>query len=449
MKGPHGTDGATRYREASGGSARSGRSGDVSGGRELRDLESVHGYVRRICFKTGPPGRVGAELEWIVADLHDPQALVPMRDVVALLAAASPPPAGSRVTTEPGGQVELSSLPAASAAQCHRGLARDVAHLRALLEAHGYGFLPWAIDPARPPVRQLRAPRYDAMDAYFAGLPHGLGRVMMNSTAAVQVNLDAGADRAELRRRWRLLHTLGPTLVAAFANSPRHNHGLTGWKSTRQAVWLHLEPSRTHAPTGDDPVSAWARYALDAPVMMLRREHGPWVAAPGFTFRDWVLGRAAGMPPPTEGDLAYHLTTLFPPVRARGWFEVRYIDAQDPRWWPVPVAVLAALLADTRASASASRACEPVADAWLEAARDGLSHPDLARAAREVFAVAARAVQHPRLRGLVVRFARRYVEQARCPADDDVGPVTADPPWSFPDAVDTPVASVRRSHAVR
>lgn len=420
----------------------------MSGGRELRDLESVHGYVRRICFKTGPPGRVGAELEWIVADLHDPQALVPMGDVQALLAAAPPPPGGSRVTQEPGGQVELSSLPGASAGQCHHRLARDVAHLQELLAGHGYGFLPWAIDPARPPVRQLRAPRYDAMDAYFAGLPHGLGRVMMNSTAAVQVSLDAGADPEQLRRRWRLLHTVGPTLVAAFANSPRHNHAATGWKSARQAVWHHLEPSRTHAPTGDDPVAAWARYALDAPVMMLRQAHGPWVASPGFTFCDWVLGRVPGMPWPTYDDLAYHLTTLFPPVRARGWFEVRYIDAQGPRWWPVPIAVLAGLLEDPGASASASRACEPVADAWLEAARDGLSDPDLARAAREVFAVAARAVQHPRLRELVVRFARRYVEQGRCPADDDVGPGTAGPPWSFPDALATPVVPVRRSHAI-
>ena len=45
--------------------------------------------------------------------------------------------------------------------------------------------------------------------------------------------------------------------------------------------------------------------------------------------------------PPTEDDLAYHLTTLFPPVRPRGWFEVRYLDAQHPRWWPVPVVLLA------------------------------------------------------------------------------------------------------------
>ena len=32
----------------------------------LRDRESVRGYVERVCFKTGPPGLVGAELEWIV-----------------------------------------------------------------------------------------------------------------------------------------------------------------------------------------------------------------------------------------------------------------------------------------------------------------------------------------------------------------------------------------------
>jgi glutamate--cysteine ligase len=80
------------------------------------------------------------------------------------------------------------------------------------------------------------------MAAYFDSLPHELGRIMMASTAAVQVNLDAGCDSADVARRWALLHTVGPPLSAAFANSPRHRGRLTGWKSTRQAVWLVASP---------------------------------------------------------------------------------------------------------------------------------------------------------------------------------------------------------------
>ena len=41
----------------------------------------------------------------------------------------------------------------------------------------------------------------DAMEAYFDG-DGPAGRVMMASTAAVQVSLDAGADERDVRRRW-------------------------------------------------------------------------------------------------------------------------------------------------------------------------------------------------------------------------------------------------------
>ncbi len=49
------------------------------------------------------------------------------------------------------------------------------------------------------------------------------GRLMMCSTASVQVCLDAGEQGTgpgSVGWRWRLLHALGPVLVAAFANSP-------------------------------------------------------------------------------------------------------------------------------------------------------------------------------------------------------------------------------------
>jgi hypothetical protein len=49
------------------------------GERFLGDAEAVHGHLRRICFKTGPPGRVGAELEWLVARREDPRTAMTKR----------------------------------------------------------------------------------------------------------------------------------------------------------------------------------------------------------------------------------------------------------------------------------------------------------------------------------------------------------------------------------
>jgi glutamate--cysteine ligase len=227
---------------------------------------------------------------------------------------------------------------------------------------------------------------------------------MMSTTAATQVNLDVGPDAVS---RWQLLHDLGPVLVAAFANSPFRAGRPTGWKSSRQQIWQALDPTRTAVPTGDDPVDAYATMALDAAVM-LEPDRG--------TFRAWVESDD----PPTESDLALHLTTLFPPVRPRGWFEVRYLDAQSLRWWPVPVAVLAALADDPTVAETAAAEAAPARGLWREAARLGLEHPVLRAVAPRLFALAVESLgsTDPLLVDLVRGFAQEYVEQGRCPADD-------------------------------
>jgi glutamate--cysteine ligase len=380
----------------------------------------VHGYVERICFKNGPPARVGAELEFLLAGA-DPRKPVSLAQVRNIFRQALPFPGGSSITFEPGGQVELSSPPATSLTALTSALQADVDHLVATVRAAGLSVLETAVDPHRTPRRQVASPRYDAMEAYFDQLEADrdpvdrLGRAMMTATAATQVNVDAGTDVAQ---RWRLLHDLGPTLVAAFANSPTRLGRSTGWKSSRQEIWQRLDPARTAAPRGPDPVDAFAELALDAPVMMLRHPTGPWRPAPGFTFRDWVLSGAG----PTEDDLAYHLTTLFPPVRPRGWFEVRYLDAQPLRWWPVPVAVLRSLLDDPLAAGLAAEAAEPARGRWAEAGRLGLGDPVLRRAAKRCFTIAVDALgrHDPVLVDVVSRFAEQYVQRGLSPADDEL-----------------------------
>ena len=81
----------------------------------------------------------------------------------------------------------------------------------------------------------LQQPRYVEMERSFARWgTHG--RTMMCSTAAVQLTVDAGTDSDSApdgyAGRWDLLHAIGPTLVAAFANSPLREGRPTGWKIT-------------------------------------------------------------------------------------------------------------------------------------------------------------------------------------------------------------------------
>lgn len=385
---------------------------------ELPDDTSVHAHVGRICFKTGPPHRVGLELEWLLAPTADPRHPVPPDVLDEVVRTAPPLPGGSRLTCEPGGQLELSSRVADDLSSCWRDLERDTGRLNSVLADHRLAALPVALDPHRLPRRMLRTPRYDAMQDYYDRRGDA-GMIMMTGTSSVQVNLDQGADIADSARRWSLLHALGPVLVAAFANSPVHRGRVTGWKSTRQRVLLSMEPSRMARPAGVDPATAWAEFALAAPVMMCRRPGG-WLASPGFTFREWVAG-VPGLPAPTEDDLDYHLTTLFPPVRPRGWWEVRYLDAQPLRWWPVPLAVLTALV-DDPVAADAAREATDRSFGWRAAARTGLADGELRRVAVRCFEAALLAL--PRLRAepaliaLVTDFVERFVVRGRCPADD-------------------------------
>ena len=417
-----------------------------SSGPPLTEREA-EAQVHGIAFKTGPPGQVGVELEWLVCDGRDPALPVDQRRVAAALARLDEPgalPGRGRLTTEPGGQVELSSAPASGLGGCVAAARSDLTAVRQAIAPAGLSLAGHGLDPLRPPRRVLNLPRYAAMEEFF-DRSGPWGRVMMCSTASVQVCVDAGQEQggpAGFRWRWHLLHGLGPVLVASFANSPFRDGRVSGWKSTRQAVWSRLDPSRTRAPSDaepgaadrgpawpedTDPRNAWVSYVLDAQVMVLRDPGSPrWTAPSGLTFRDWVRG-AIG-PPPTADDLTYHLSTLFPPVRPRGHLELRVIDAQPGDGWIVPTALVSALLDDPVAAQAAMAAVEPLqkegppGELLVRAARLGQDDPALAAASRECFAAAdsalARLDAPATIRDAVAAFADRYVLRGRCPADD-------------------------------
>ncbi|MET8685051.1 ergothioneine biosynthesis glutamate--cysteine ligase EgtA [Streptomyces sp. NPDC004732] len=417
--------------------------------RDTVSEAEVEALVRGICFKTGPPRTIGVELEWLVHEPGLPHLPVPAARLEAAYAALRALPLHSSVTVEPGGQLELSSLPAASLTECISAMQADLGVVRDALHPHRLTLSGIGADPWRPPSRILREPRYDALESCLdRGGP--AGRRMMCSTASVQICLDAGYEEPGplgYARRWRLAHLLGPVLVAAFANSPLQDGRPTGWRSTRQAVWAGIEPGRSGAPPLDgEPRETWTRHALDAPVMCVKREpgEGPWSVPEGMSFRAWA--RAGASRRPTQEDLAYHLTTLFPPVRPRGHLELRMVDAQPGEdGWIVPLAVTSALFDDPEAAETAYRAVKPLAERygppgstaaphnplWLDAARHGLADPELREAAATCFAAAVDAL--PRLgadasvRDAVTTYAAQYVAHGRCPADDLLEAVRDDP----------------------
>lgn len=394
----------------------------------MLDLDAVQQIVEERCFGATGSSRVGAELEWLTF----PSSAVPGTGRLTFDSCDPGPageelqrpgalPGGSAVTFEPGGQLELSSLPHHGVAHLCAALESDVEVARRTTSLHGIDLVAIGMDPSRDPRRVVDSPRYRAMEEYFSR-DGPSGKTMMCSTAALQINVDTGPEGSE-GRRWKLAHSLGPTLAASFANSPLQHGKPTGLKSTRLANWWTIDASRTApADRSGEHSRDWSSYTLDARVMLIRPAHGDYVAlrAP-MSFREWMRrGHELGFP--TAGDLEYHMSTLFPPVRPRGRLELRYLDSLPDPWWRVAIAVASCLIEDPDASETALLATSPTAGMWWEAAACGLEHPLLAESAQRCFAAAFSVLEHDRvgtgIPQLVAEYNDRYVLKGRCPADD-------------------------------
>ena len=191
------------------------------------------------------------------------------------------------------------------------------------------------------------------------------------------------------------MHALGPTLVALFANSPNLAGHSTGWASSRLRSTLGTCPPFTLPPEpGDDPAAQWARMAMEAPVICVRGDGLSWAAPPGLTFSGWIAEPARVGRRPTYQDLDYHLSTLFPPVRPKGYLEIRYLDAQAGSGWVTPFALLAALMERPSTIDQALSLTEASAGRWFEAARDGLADPVLGVAAATIVQLGADSLSH-------------------------------------------------------
>lgn len=387
--------------------------------QELASAASAADYIADGSLHDGPVGQVGLEIEAHCFDLSDPYQRPGWDRIKSVIGDVPPLPGRSAITVEPGGAVELSGPPFADVLGAIDAMAADRAVLQTTFAAAGLGLVLLGADPLRPPLRINPGDRYEAMEEFFAASGSAdAGAAMMTSTAAIQVNLDAG-PRAGWSERVRLTHALGPTMIAIAANSPLLSGELTGWLSSRQRVWSQLDSARCGpilGVSGDDPTTEWARYAVKAPVMLVQTPDAVPVTT-HVPFADWADGRTLlGDRRPTTADLDYHLTTLFPPVRPRRWLEIRYLDSVGDAVWPALVFTLTTLLDDPEAAAIASVATEPVATAWDTAARAGLTDRHLHEAA--LICVHTAAERAPAGLADGMRQLVQQVEQARCPADD-------------------------------
>jgi glutamate--cysteine ligase len=328
---------------------------------------------------------------------------------------------GSRLTFEPGGQVELSVAPSLSVS----GLLRDLEQLYSIVEhasaEQGIELLAVGIDPENAiedVALQFECERYRRMTRYFDIIgPAGVR--MMRQTATLHVNLDMDGDTTD---RWRLLNSVAPLLLAMFANSSRYHGEVTGYRSYRGETWRTLDWSRTGlADRGGDPVTDYLQFALDARVMLFHPVEDEY---PSFRSL-WEAGSVS------IDDWYRHLTTMFPEVRPRGYLEVRAIDALPVPWAAAPITLLAGIVYDATSLNQALDLLGPAQTALLHVAGEqGLGNDRLARMALELVDIGLAGCR--RLGPSVVDgadleratdFFDRYTRRRFCLADDHLSPV--------------------------
>lgn len=262
-----------------------------------------------------------------------------------------------QLTFEPGGQLEFSSRPYPCLSDAFKRKDQILNTLGRFLSGHGMRLFHHGINPWQSVSEiglQMQKPRYQAMDRYFRTIsPYGAS--MMRQTCTVQVNLDFGSDESTLARRYLGAHLIAPYLTGMFANSPFVEGKYSGYQSFRSLCWRHLDPSRTGTRGLDGVVSKMNKascvenyldFLLDAKVVFVT---GLQYENPekDLTFRQWMEQGYKGFFPSLE-DWKTHMSLHFPEVRARGFMELRSVDAQSRLWQNVPMAVYCALIYDDK-----------------------------------------------------------------------------------------------------
>ena len=188
----------------------------------------------------------------------------------------------------------------------------------------------------------------------------------------------------------------------------------TGYQSYRSYLWRTLDPGRTGlAFSLSNPVDFYLEFALGAGAMMRDGEYA--------SFEDWMRTGEPGI-----SDWELHLTTLFPEVRPRGYFELRSADSISPDDVGAPIAFLAGIVYGHSFAQEATDLLASVATPSLEmAGRDGLRAEMLREVAVNLTDLALAGCESLGEEYLsrvdiesAADFFDRYTRQGRSPGDD-------------------------------
>jgi glutamate--cysteine ligase len=329
---------------------------------------------------------------------------------------------GTRLTLEPGAQVELSSAVQKTLAALDQEMQAFLASVDAASRPLGIAWLGIGAQPFTPvdAITIIPKKRYAIMRDY---LPRrgSRGPIMMRQTAGIQVNLDYGSE-ADAMDKLRAAMAISPLLTALYAHSPITEGRLNGFMSWRAWSWRDTDPDRCGLLPFVFKDGAGFRdyldYALDVPMFFVVRDDR-WNPAGGMTFRKFIRKGFEGTRP-TVADFELHLSTLFPEVRLKHYVEIRNADSGEPASALALAALIKGILYD---GASRRAAWEMVRDlSFRDRERlldDACRLGPAARLPRS--AGGGDGAEGPRVRNLLidlVRLARQGLNNQGCPAEE-------------------------------
>ena len=337
-------------------------------------------------------------------------------------------PSGSKVTIEPGGQIELSDAPRNSLLEASESLNKYLNLLKKAVSEFDGRLLFQGVQP----VHGLEELPFFNKSRYQIMFPHmlktgTLGQWMMKASAGVQVSIDY-ASIEDMKRKFVFLNRLSPFLTAIFANSPLVEGSPSGFLSYRSHIWTSTDDTRSGLQTSflSDKfhIEDYISWALEASPYHLMRE-GEVVETTDWNFQQLLDGNHPDLKITME-DWEDHLGMLFPDIRIKNILEIRVVDSISPQYALAVPALIGALLYHEHAFSSVQSMLMDFPDEEFQLYKMAVAKDALhAEVNRTHFAKTGRILMETALEELgsdeekwLMPYFDKYTKEGRTPADE-------------------------------
>jgi glutamate--cysteine ligase len=232
----------------------------------------------------------------------------------------------ARVALEPGGQLELSILPQNSVSDLETIYLDFVREVTSVLGDWNESLICLGYQPESgvEEIPLIPKERYDYMYDYF-GDRGKYAYNMMKATGAIHVNLDYLNEKDYVKKNL-VANVLSPLVYTVIDNSPYFEGEISDEAGIRGLIWENCDVDRCGYPVGlfegEFGYRDYAEYLLKTPPMVYKKQD-ELVYSKDKLLEEILLEDLD----PTEEDMDYLLTTVFPDVRTKDHLEIRMGDS--------------------------------------------------------------------------------------------------------------------------